>query len=1621
MIQKLKKVLSGYSSLLLLFQRSPLVQMLFPEANLLASSAAMNSSSFVIATVVGLGAYDSVAGATALAQEAPSRGSLIVPVTSGVALGALFQVTGSPSQPESWAVSVGTLPAGLTLANAPGSTTTLTGTTTEVGDKVVTVSAWEFPNFKGPVVSKQFTIRVSPAASVPAAISSSPVSTTINSGQTTTLTVTATGDAPLTYEWFQGASGTTTTPVGTNSASFTTPALTTTTSYWVKVTNPGNLTGAKSTTATVTVRQPAAIATHPASTTINSGQTTTLSVVASGFAPLSYQWYQGTSGVITTPVGTDSASFTTPVLTATTSYWVRVTNSLNPTGADSAAAVVTVRQPAAIVTQPASTTINSGETTTLSVVASGEAPLSYQWYQGTSGVTTTPVGTNSASFTSPVLFVTTSYWVKVTNSVNPTGANSDTAEVTATPPVTPVIVTASPLATGAAGTSYNVSLEAVGGTSPYTWTLSSGTLPAGLSLSSAGILSGTPTVAGTNTSNFTLQVEDSKTTTGTKAFSLSISDLRVVTTTLPTAVKSVPFIHQLNGSGGNAPHAWSVSTGTLPSGITLSSAGVLSGTPTSAGSSSFTLRLTDAASFSVSRQFTLPVSASFLPPVVDPVNFPVIPIGTTFGYTVSAQNYPKTFAISGLPKGMKSVPATGVISGIPEAAGVFNIQVRASNTAGSSPMLTTRLIIEPLNPNFVGTFGGLVTRDATANHGLGGALAVTTTSLGTYSIKLTTAAGSGNVTASTSFINTGRLAASAPHISVLIGGQTLALTFNATTGQITGTHGSATVSGVRSAWNALTRPAEKLQGYYSMALDLADLATDGGKSAIPQGSGFATFSVSSAGSVSVAGKAADGEVITSSSFLGAAGESWLYAPLYKSLGSMQGSFNLTQDPAGRFVDNRVSGSMSWFKPLTTARAYAASFGPVNLTADGGYLAPASTGSVVLGLPDPGNVQLNFTEGGLTNSLTNPKVNFTYTSDNKVTPPPVATNPGKVTIAINPATGAVSGDFTLVETTPPLTRAKVPFQGQVVRLGNGTVKAAGYFLLPQIPASGQTAATAPILSGGFRVLNGTPAPEPVPSAVKDTPFNQSLTGTGGTPPYIWTLSAGTLPAGITLGSDGVLSGTPTATGTFIFTVEITDANHVVVTKDYTLTVSATSVAAPVLQPVNFPVIPIGTIFGYTVSALNSPKTFAISGLPKGMKSVPATGVISGIPEAAGVFNIQVRASNTAGSSPMLTTRLIIEPLNPNFVGTFGGLVTRDATANHGLGGALAVTTTSLGTYSIKLTTAAGSGNVTASTSFINTGRLAASAPHISVLIGGQTLALTFNATTGQITGTHGSATVSGVRSAWNALTRPAEKLQGYYSMALDLADLATDGGKSAIPQGSGFATFSVSSAGSVSVAGKAADGEVITSSSFLGAAGESWLYAPLYKSLGSMQGSFNLTQDPAGRFVDNRVSGSMSWFKPLTTARAYAASFGPVNLTADGGYLAPASTGSVVLGLPDPGNVQLNFTEGGLTNSLTNPKVNFTYTSDNKVTPPPVATNPGKVTIAINPATGAVSGDFTLVETTPPLTRAKVPFQGQVVRLGNGTVKAAGYFLLPQIPASGQTAATAPILSGGFRVLQPPTP
>ncbi|MBE0568338.1 MAG: putative Ig domain-containing protein, partial [Deltaproteobacteria bacterium] len=159
--------------------------------------------------------------------------------------------------------------------------------------------------------------------------------------------------------------------------------------------------------------------------------------------------------------------------------------------------------------------------------------------------------------------------------------------------VAPTITTASPLPAGTVGTAYSQTLAATGGTPPYSWSVSSGSLPAGLSLSSAGVLSGTPTTAAT--SGFTVQVTGGG--TATKAFSVTINAAAAVaptisTASLPAGTVGTAYSQTLAATGGTTPYSWSVSAGTLPAGLSLSTGGVLSGTPTAAATSSFTVQVT---------------------------------------------------------------------------------------------------------------------------------------------------------------------------------------------------------------------------------------------------------------------------------------------------------------------------------------------------------------------------------------------------------------------------------------------------------------------------------------------------------------------------------------------------------------------------------------------------------------------------------------------------------------------------------------------------------------------------------------------------------------------------------------------------------------------------------------------------------------------------------------------------------------------------------------------------------------------------------------------------------------------------------------------------------------------
>ena len=203
-----------------------------------------------VATITGLGAFDSVAGATTLSQIAPAKGSTTVPAKSGEILNFIVQVTGAPSRAKSWQV-IGKLPTGLRHQNATNSNTNaITGIPSESGNFRVTVKAWEEKNFRGGSKSKAFTIAVAPG-SKPPAIKGQPESASVIAGDTATLRVGATGSSP-TFQWYIGAGGDTSNPIpGATASTYVTPALQATTSYWVRVSNA--IGTANSSAATVSV------------------------------------------------------------------------------------------------------------------------------------------------------------------------------------------------------------------------------------------------------------------------------------------------------------------------------------------------------------------------------------------------------------------------------------------------------------------------------------------------------------------------------------------------------------------------------------------------------------------------------------------------------------------------------------------------------------------------------------------------------------------------------------------------------------------------------------------------------------------------------------------------------------------------------------------------------------------------------------------------------------------------------------------------------------------------------------------------------------------------------------------------------------------------------------------------------------------------------------------------------------------------------------------------------------------------------------------------------------------------------------------------------------------------
>jgi hypothetical protein len=231
------------------------------------------------------------------------------------------------------------------------------------------------------------------------------------------------------------------------------------------------------------------------------------------------------------------------------------------------------------------------------------------WVQGTAGSftvtatgTPTPTITESGAFPGGVTFngnvlngtPTTTGTFPITftasNGVSPNAAQNFTLTVNA--PATHLAITTTLLPSGQVNAAYSQELTATGGVSPYTWSLI-GSLPAGLSLNGAGVISGTPSgLAGT--SNFTVTVTDSAAATATANLAITINGvtpLTITTTSLPNGSVGTPYNQSLTATGGIAPYSWQVPD--LPAGLSSSSTGTIFGVPSAVGTSTFTVTVTD--------------------------------------------------------------------------------------------------------------------------------------------------------------------------------------------------------------------------------------------------------------------------------------------------------------------------------------------------------------------------------------------------------------------------------------------------------------------------------------------------------------------------------------------------------------------------------------------------------------------------------------------------------------------------------------------------------------------------------------------------------------------------------------------------------------------------------------------------------------------------------------------------------------------------------------------------------------------------------------------------------------------------------------------------------------------
>jgi CSLREA domain-containing protein len=420
-------------------------------------------------------------------------------------------------------------------------------------------------------------------------------------------------------------------------------------------------------TASISLTEPAAISftPTPVNPTCHGASNGSLTISATGGAGALQYSINGGQSFQSTPVFSNLVAG---------SYGILVKDA---NGCLSALTTVTLTQPAALSLSPATLPTGvAGQPFAQSFTASGGTGAKSISLQGAlpNWLNFNPA-TATLSGTAPQP-ATVSFSLTVTDQANCTATFNYTLQfVCPTLTLTPAM-----LPNGVQGANYHQMLTAAPSGTTYSYAMTTGALPQGLTLASNGTLSGTPTAAGNYA--FSVQVAGWGTCTKQQSYNLLITGTCSTITVNPTALSAgslgAAYQQTFSALGGTAPYTFNLATGALPSGLTLNAnTGELSGTPMVSGTFAFTLRATGQGGCTGSRSYVLVINCGTL--TINPPSLPNGTRSTTYSQQLSlgtGGNATFSLLLGSLPPGF-SLSSAGLLSGMTSQTGTYNFTVKA--------------------------------------------------------------------------------------------------------------------------------------------------------------------------------------------------------------------------------------------------------------------------------------------------------------------------------------------------------------------------------------------------------------------------------------------------------------------------------------------------------------------------------------------------------------------------------------------------------------------------------------------------------------------------------------------------------------------------------------------------------------------------------------------------------------------------------------------------------------------------------------------------------------------------------------------------------------------------------